>query len=163
VITGIGFDPNPANDVVSVAGVLATVLSVNLANPLAETLTATVPQAALTGPVVVSVNGIASPQNPVFTVLGAGFSSPPSVLFVVPSTASTFVPVSITGQNFGPTPTVTFNGVPAVGIVSLGTKTLPLIGQVSELVVLVPPGATTGPMIVFDQGLPSSAFSFTVQ
>ena len=126
VITGIGFDPNAANDIVTVDGTLATVLSVNLANPLAETLTVTVPAAALTGPVVVSVNGVSSPQNPVFTVLGAGFSSPPSVLFVLPSTASAFVPVSITGQNFGPLPTVTFNGVPAVGIVSLSTKTLPL-------------------------------------
>jgi hypothetical protein len=161
-ITGTGFDVNAVNDLVTFNGAAATVASVDVSNPQAEKLTVVVPAGATTGPVVVTVGGQASPQAPLFT-LGAPGSGVPVILVAAPTTASVFFPVSITGQNFGPSPSITFNGVPTASIVSLSTKTLPLIGQVSEIVVLVPPGATSGPLVVSNGGQASAPVSFTVQ
>jgi hypothetical protein len=161
-IDGTGFDPNAANDAVTFNGVPALVTSVNVSNPQAESLEVVVPAGATTGPVVVTVNGQASPQAPTFTV-GIPGAATPTILIVAPTSGPVFLPVSITGQNFGPTPTVTFNGVPTASIVNMSTKTLPLVGQVCELVVLVPPGASTGPLVVMNSGQSSSPISFTVQ
>jgi hypothetical protein len=161
-ISGTGFDPNPANDVVTFNGVPAVVASANVANPLAETLSVVVPAGATSGPVVVTVLGQASPQAPLFTV-GTPGASVPTILAAVPSAGPVFMPVSITGQNFGSSPVVSFGGIPTASIVSLSTKTLPLVGQVSELVVLVPPGASSGPLVVSNGSFTSSPVSFTVQ
>jgi len=47
--------------------------------------------------------------------------------------------------------------------VSTSTQTLPLIGQVCELVVLVPPFATSGPLVVTNGTLASAPVPFTVR
>src|SRR5262249_54379105 len=146
-ITGTGFDANPANNIVKFNGVATTVASVNVTNPAAMTIACMVPAGATTGPVTVDV-GAQTATGPAFTVRGSGTAptTPPRILFVLPNAGKMLFPVSITGQDFGQQPIATFNGVPTINIISLGTKSLPFIGSVSELVVIVPPGATTGPL-----------------
>lgn len=161
-ITGTGFDPDSLNDRVTFNGTPAAVVAVDVSNPRAQTLTAVVPAGATSGPVVVTVGGLASPQAPFFTVAGSATRAP-VILAVAPATGPVFMPVSISGQDFGPRPLVTFNGIPTASILNASTSSLPLIGQVSTLIVLVPPGATSGPLVVTNGTLASSPIPFTVR
>lgn len=162
-LTGTGFDATPANNIVKFNGVAATVATVDVTNPAANTLSCMVPASATTGPVTLEV-AAQTATGPVFTVTGGPTTptNPPRILFVLPNAGKMLFPVSITGQDFGPQPIATFNGVPTINIISLSTKSLPFIGSVSELIVIVPPGATTGPLTVTNQGLVSNPFNFTV-
>lgn len=162
-ITGTGFSPVAAANIVRFNGVQAAVLSVDTALQSANKLRVTVPAGATTGVVTVEVGGVTQ-VGPIFTVgTGGPAGPPPRILLVLPNSASPFIPVSITGQDFGSQPVVTFNGVPTINIVNLSTKSLPFIGSVSELVVLVPPGATSGPLIVTNGTQQSNPFYFTVK
>jgi hypothetical protein len=96
-----------------------------------------VPAGATSGPVLVTVNGAAS-NGAVFTV-----NSPavPVISSLAPSLGPEGTAVTITGTNFGTSPTgasVTFNGINAV--VNNWTDT--------SIAVVVPPGATTGNVVV---------------
>lgn len=162
-ITGTGFSPVAAANLVRFNGVQATVTSVDVSVQTANKLRVLVPGGATTGVVTVEVAGVTQ-TGPIFTVgTGGPVGPPPRILLVLPNSARSFIPVSITGQDFGTTPVVTFNGVPTINIVNLRTKSLPFIGSVSELVVLVPPGATSGPLVVTNGTQQSNPFYFTVQ
>lgn len=162
-ITGTGFSPVAAANIVRFNGVQAVVSSVDVSVAAANKLRVLVPAGASSGVVTVEVAGVVQ-SGPIFTVgTGGPVGPPPRILLVLPSSARSFIPVSITGQDFGTQPVVTFNGVPTINIVNLRTKTLPIIGSVSELVVLVPPGATSGPLVVRNGTQQSNPFYFTVQ
>ena len=160
-LTGTGFAPLAVQDIVRFNGIQAVITAINTTNSAANTMDVIVPANATTGPVTLQI-GSTIATGPTFTIGGAT-GSPPQILLVLPTSAGTFIPVSITGFNFGQNPVVTFNGVPTVNIVSLSTKSLPLIGSVSELVVLVPPGATSGPLIVTNGTMQSNPIQFTVR
>lgn len=162
-ITGTGFSPVAAANLVRFNGVQAVVTSVDVSVAAANKLRVLVPGGATTGVVTVEVAGVVQ-AGPIFTVgTGGSTGAPPRILLVLPNSARSFIPVSITGQDFGSAPVVTFNGVPTINIVNLSTKSLPFIGSVSELVVLVPPGATSGPLVVTNGTQQSNPFYFTVQ
>ncbi len=162
-ITGVGFSPVAAANIVRFNGVQAVVTSVDVTVQAANKLRVLVPGGATTGVVTVEVAGVTQ-TGPIFTVgTGGPVGPPPRILLVLPNSARSFIPVSITGQDFGTQPVVTFNGVPTINIVNLRTKSLPFIGSVSELVVLVPPGATSGPLVVTNGAQQSNPFYFTVQ
>jgi len=103
------------------------------------------PSSVTTGPVVVTVNGIASN--------GITFVANPVVTGLSPTSGGIGTEVTIAGRNFGSTvPTVTFNGVAAA----------PLSWTASSIVVPVPSGATSGNVVVTVGGVSSNAQSFTV-
>jgi hypothetical protein len=163
-ITGTGFSSVASANIVRFNGVQAIVTFIDVTVPSANRLRALVPAGATTGAVTVEVGGVVA-TGPIFTV-GSGTGTagpPPRILLVLPNSASRFIPVSITGQDFGSQPVVTFNGVPTINIVNLSTKTLPFIGSISELIVIVPPGATSGPLVVTNGTQQSNPFYFTVR
>ena len=113
-------------------------------------IVASVPAGALTGPVVVTVEGQAS--NPVtFTVTG----SSPSIQSLDPASGEAGTPVTITGVHFGAakgTSTVTFNGVAAT----------PTSWSDTSITVPVPAAAATGRVYVTVGGQASNGETFTV-
>lgn len=157
-LNGTGFSTTLSNNSAEIGGIPATVT-----NATATQLTIVVPNGATTGPVAIAV-GAQGATGPVFTVTaGSGSTGPrPEILFIVPNNAQAFVPVAITGRNFGTSPRANFNGTPAISIISLKLVTLPFIGTVHELVTLVPPGATTGDLVVEANGQQSPGVPFTV-
>ena len=160
-LTGTGFAALATQNVVRFNGLQAVITGIATTNSAANTMDVIVPANATTGPVTLQV-GSTIATGPTFTV-GGNTGSPPQILLVLPTSAGQFIPVSITGFNFGQNPVVTFNGVPTVNIINLSTKSLPLIGSVSELIVLVPPGATSGPLIVTNGTMQSNPIQFTVR
>ncbi len=95
---------------------------------------------------------------------GSGVPRVPTIFLVLPNAGPNFCPISITGTNFSNNSTVWFGSVPAMTIVSFSTKTLPLIGSVSEIVTLVPPNAVSCQLCVENLGgARSNGFPFTVQ
>lgn len=168
-ISGTGFSATPSANIVKFNGVVAPVTSVDLSNPTAQVIRTVVPNGATTGPVTVEVAGRVSTQNPVFTVStsgsgssGSGSGRPPRILIVIPNSGRPFFPVSITGSDFGNGAVARFNGVPTINVISFNSRALPIIGSVSEIVCLVPPGASSGPLTVENNGLISNPFFFTV-
>lgn len=132
-ITGVNFDPTPANNVVKFNGLTAVV---NTAN--ATTLTAVAPVGGTTGLVSVTINDITA-NGPTFTYVD---NTPvPTITNYDPNQGFVGDVVAIVGTNFSNVVTgniVKFNGVSAV--VSQASATL--------LKVTVPLGATTGPITV---------------
>lgn len=163
-ITGTGFSSVASANVVRFNGVQAIVTYVDVTVPSANKLRALVPAGATTGAVTVEVAGQVA-TGPIFTVGAGGGTAgpPPRILLVLPNSAGRYIPVSITGQDFGTQPVVTFNGVPTINIVNLRTRSLPFIGSISELIVIVPPGATSGPLVVTNGTQQSNPFYFTVR
>jgi hypothetical protein len=109
----------------------------------------TVPEAASTGNVVVTVGGVSSNGIP-FTVVASPVINS---LSVVSGLAGT--PVTISGSNFGSsqgTSTVTFNGTPAP--VSTWTN--------GTIAVTAPSGISSGDVIVSVGGVPSNGVTFSV-
>ena len=113
----------------------------------ATSITFTIPAAATTGNVIVTVNGISS--NAVqFSVLPV-----PVITSLSPTTGAVGVPVTITGTNFGaPTGTVTFNN----------TAAAPTAWTPTSIVLPVPAGATNGNVVVTANGVASAGKPFTV-
>lgn len=160
-LNGTGFSATLSNNSAEVNGIPATIT-----NSTPTQLTLVVPNGATTGPVAISVGG-QGVTGPVFTVTtgsgSTGTTGPrPDILFIVPNAAPAFVPVAITGRNFGTAPKAFFNGTPSINIISLKLLTLPFIGTVHELVTLVPPGATSGDLEVEANGQRSAGVPFTV-
>jgi sugar lactone lactonase YvrE len=145
-VNGENFGPSVRENTVTFNGTIATIIS---ANP--TVLEVSVPAFAETGPLVVTVNGIAS-NAVTFTVL----PSAPEIISIIPASAQVGSPVTITGNNFGltiSTNEVTFNGV-AANLTSASN---------AEIIAVVPSGATTGPVVVVANGLVSNEFNFTVE
>ena len=116
----------------------------------ATSISTPVPAGAASGPVVVTVAGQAS-NGPVFTV-----QTGPTITTLSTASGHVGTEVTIAGVNFGATEgtsTVTFNGTAAY-----------LVEQWSDtsVVVAVPVGATTGPVVVTVAAQASNGAAFTV-
>jgi FG-GAP repeat/IPT/TIG domain/Bacterial Ig-like domain (group 3) len=128
-ITGTNFDPNPANDAVAFHGIAAVVSSAT-----STQLVATVPAGATTGTIKVTVSARSVTSTASFTVT-------PSITDLDPASTAVGNTINIDGYNFSTTRSanaVAFNGTPAS--VSVATAT--------QLQVVVPNGATSGPVTV---------------
>src|SRR5947208_3101711 len=113
----------------------------------ATSITVPVPVGATSGNAYMLVNGVASNFVP-FTVT-------PTITNVSPPFGAVGDSIAIPGTNFGnlvPGDTVTFNGTPATIQSWIDTGAA----------VLVPSGATTGPLVVTAGGFASNSFNFTV-
>ena len=144
-ISGTNFGASQGTSTVSFNGAAATPTSWS-----ATSINVSVPAAATTGNVVVTVNGVPS-TGASFTVLPT-----PSIASLSPTSAAVGAAVTIAGTNFGAsqgTSTVTFNGVAATTVTSWSSGTI---------VVTVPAAATTGNVVVTVNGVPSTGASFTV-
>jgi regulation of enolase protein 1 (concanavalin A-like superfamily) len=117
----------------------------------ASRIVAPVPGGATSGSVVVTVNNVAS--NAVgFTVTSA---QGPTLTSLSPTSGAIGTAVTITGSNFGATrgtSTVRFNG----------TTATPTSWSTSSIVVPVPTGATTGPVVVTVNNVASNAVTFSI-
>ena len=145
VISGINFGSAPDSSTVKFNGVTATTTAWG-----STSITATVPNGATTGPVVVTVNGQAS-AGVTFTVTAA-----PSITSLNPASGHAGSQVTISGTNFGASQGgggVKFNGLDAI-ITNWST---------SSIIALVPASASTGNVVVTaDGGVASNGFAFTV-
>jgi len=144
-INGSYFGSLQGTSTVSFNGTLATTIGSWSGN----SIIASVPSAATTGNLVVTVGGAAS-NGVSFTVLPT-----PSVTSLSPTSGAVGTPVTITGTNFGSaqgTSIVTFGGVSAI----------PASWSATSIVVRVPSGATTGSVVVTVSGVSSAGVLFTV-
>jgi len=158
VITGLSPDFGPVGTSVTVSGTMfgstqgTSTVTFNgvTATPTSwgpMTVIAPVPVGVTSGPVVVTVAGVAS-NSSVFTV-GPGISS------VNPVSGAPGTSVTITGSGFGltqGTSVVTFNGVTAT----------PSTWSNTSIVVPVPATASTGAIVVTVGGVASNGVNFTV-
>ncbi len=115
-------------------------------------ITVPVPASATTGPVVVTVGGVAS-TGTTFTVT----STPgPNITMLSPTSGPVGTSVTITGTNFGSTQgssTVTFYNNQAATATTWSA---------TSIVVAVPAGASNGNVVVTVGGVASNSVSFTV-
>lgn len=129
-----------------------------------QTLIVEVPHGAQTGPVVVRCNNQTSgPRNFTIDMQSGGT---PQVLYTLPRKARTGGIVSIFGRNFANPATdnvVKFSGVAANTMGGLTTQSVPFLGNLSVMVVTVPPGAVTGSLTVEAYGKTSNGYSFQVE
>jgi hypothetical protein len=143
-ITGANFGATKGTSTVKFNGTTATPTTWS-----ATSIVVPVPTGATTGPLVVTVGGLSS-NGITFTVLPT-----PTITSLSPTSGAVGTSVTITGTNFGSsqgTSTVTFNGVGAA----------PTSWTATRIIVLVPTGATTGPVVVTVNGVPSNGVTFTV-
>jgi len=148
-IIGKHFSTIPEENSITFNGITAVVLEA-----YSDSLSTMVPEKATSGKVVVSVNGI-SAEWPLFTVDPDSPSSP-VIKSINPATAVVGSSVTILGEHFSETAAgnmVSFNGVEAV--VSSASST--------QLEVVVPEKATTGPVYVTVGDLTSNGYDFTVE
>ncbi|MCB2378536.1 YDG domain-containing protein [Hymenobacter sp. BT635] len=80
--------------------------------------------------------------------------APPTITSLAPPSGPVGTSVIITGTNFTGTSAVTFNGTAAPGFV---------VNSATQITVSVPPGATTGPVLVKSNAQSSNGVAFTVQ
>ncbi len=142
---GKGFGSSNATVAVAFNGIPAAITSIN-----DSMIIASVPPAATTGPVSITMNGQKT-VGPVFTVV-----PPPAVATITPSSGLPGAQVTITGKNFSSISSnnkVDFNGVPAA--ISTATAT--------KLVVTVPQNAKSGAVNIWVNGQAGQGPAFTVQ
>jgi len=142
-ISGTNFGPAQGASTVAFNGTIATPTSWS-----AGSVVVSVPAVATTGNVVITVNGV--PSNAV------SFAVVPTISNLSPTTGTVGTLVVIAGTGFGPsqgTEIVTFNG----------TAVTPISWSASSITTPVPPGATTGNVVVTTAGVSSNGVSFTVQ
>jgi uncharacterized protein (TIGR03437 family) len=138
-ISGSNFSNTAAENTVTFGGTEASVSAAS-----ASELTVVVPEGLSTGAVAVEVTvGGQTATGPDFTVTddGSGGDNNPSIGSINPTEGPVGTEVTISGENFSATPddnTVTFDGTEAT--VNSASET--------ELVAVVPEGATTGPVAV---------------
>jgi hypothetical protein len=116
----------------------------------ATAITVPVPAGATSGNVVVTVSGQAS-NGVAFTIT----QPVPRITAINPAQGPVWTTVSVSGANFGAAQgasTITFNGRPAS----------PISWSATTIVVPVPPGAATGPVVVTAAGQASNGVTFTV-
>lgn len=146
-ITGTNFGATQSGSTVTFNGTTASVT--NWSN---TSIMATVPSGVITGPVVVTVGGQAS--NGVNFTVSVTTALPPAITAINPISGIAGNAVTITGTNFGAivSGSVTFNGILA-SITSWSN---------TSIVVTVPSGVTTGPVVVIAGGQSSNSVTFTV-
>jgi hypothetical protein len=112
-------------------------------------ITATVPAAAVSGPVAVTAPLGTGTSASIFTVV-----APPTVTSFTPTSGPVGVTVAVTGTNFTGVTEVAFGGTPAVTVT---------VGSPSQLSAVVPSGASTGKIAVTTGfGIGTSAADFLV-
>src|SRR5207247_6390504 len=122
---------------VSFNGVRSNGVNVNGPN----SLIATVPAGATSGPITVTTSGGSATSQSIFTVTGGG-SSAPTIASFAPTSGPVGTSVTITGTGFTGTREVKFNGIGASFNIASDTS----------LTAIVPAGATTGPISVATPG-----------
>jgi hypothetical protein len=145
-ITGTNFNALQGSSTVTFNGIAATSIS----SWSATQIVTVVPSDATTGNVVVTAGGVLS-NGVAFTVL-----IPPTITRLSPTSAAVGASVTITGTNFNTlqgSSTVTFNGIAATSISSWNP---------TQIVAVVPSGATTGNVVVTVNGIASAGSAFTV-
>lgn len=142
-ITGTSFGAQQGSSTVTFNGITATATSWSNTS-----ITATVPTGASDGALVVTVNG--------FQTNGVQFYIVPNILSLTPSSGPVGTPVTIAGNGFGTSQGfggVTFNGTSAT--ITTWSDT--------SISVAVPPGATTGSVVVTASSFIAGAgLNFTV-
>ena len=146
-ITGSNFGVTQGSSTVSFGGVVAT----SITSWSSSQIVATVPGTTPSGPgiVTVTVGSISSPTNVTFDVIK------PTIISFTPSAASSGGTVTMSGSGFAPNQgnsTVQFNGL--VASASAWSDT--------SVTLVVPSGATSGPVTVTEDGVTSSGVQFTV-
>ena len=144
-ISGANFGSTQGSSSVRFNGTTATPASWS-----PTSIVAPVPSGATTGPVVVTVNSVAS-NGLAFSVT----SSAPTLTSLSPTSGAVGTSVTISGANFGSTQgssSVRFNG----------TTATPTSWSPTSIVAPVPSGATTGPAVVTVGGVASNGLTFTV-
>jgi len=142
-ITGNGFSPVNAINVVRFNGTVATVTA---SSP--TSITATVPVGATTGPISVTVDGQMATSGSNFT-----FVLPPTISGFTPSSAPPVTSITISGANFDPVPannTVRING--ALMTVTSSTAT--------SIVADIPASATSGLITVTVMGYTGTSSTY---
>ena len=143
-ISGSGFGATQGWSSVTFNGTLATPISWS-----DSAITVAVPAGATTGLVTVTVGGASASAGPFSIVSG------PTISSLSPASAAIGSSITVTGSNFGSTQgfsSVTFNGIAAK----------PTSWAAGSIVVPVPAGASSGPVIVNVNGVPSNGAQFTV-
>ena len=143
-IVGNNFGSTQSGSTIAFNGTTATPSSWSNTQILAP-----VPTGATTGPIVVTVGGVAS-NHVNFTV-----GTPPTISYTNPVNGPAGTSVTIVGTYFGSTldtSTLTFNG----------TSATPTSWSSTQIVAPVPTGAATGPVIVTVGGVASNHVNFTV-
>ena len=138
-ISGSGFQTAKGSSAIAINGWAATTSNWNDTQ-----IVATIPSSATTGPVSVTVNGIASNQDVVFTVPN------PVITSITPSSGPIGTQVTVRGTGFGATQgssTLKLQG-PAATIISWSD---------TQIVATVPPGSMTGYILVTVSGVNSHA------
>jgi hypothetical protein len=141
-ITGTNFGGTQGTSTLTLNGVSATVSSWSNTS-----LSTTVPTAATTGNVVVTVNNVASN--------GVSFTVTPYIQSLSPTSGPIGTSVTVSGSTFGASQgasTVKFNG----------TTAHPTNWSDTSITVPVPTGATTGNVIITINGTSSNGVNFTV-
>jgi hypothetical protein len=141
-IAGSGFGATQGSSTVTFNGTGGTPTAWTAAS-----ITVPVPAGATSGNVVVTVGG--QPSN------GISFSVTPNITSLNPTSGVVGTSITIAGASFGATQgssTVTFNG----------TTGTPTTWTANNITVPVPPGATTGNVVVTVGGQASNGLNFTV-
>ncbi|HYJ84990.1 MAG TPA: IPT/TIG domain-containing protein [Pyrinomonadaceae bacterium] len=141
-VNGSNFGATQGSSTLKFNGVTATPASWS-----ATSIAALVPSAATTGPVVVTVNGVASN--------GIAFTVNPKINSLSPASGPVGTSITISGTTFGAiqgSSTVSFNGATAT----------PSSWNDTSIVIQVPPGTLTGPVVVTVGGQASGGVTFTV-
>jgi hypothetical protein len=141
-ITGSSFGASQGTSTVTFNGTLATPTSWS-----DNSVVVPAPSGATTGSVVVTVGGIASN--------GIVFSVSPQINSLSPQTGLIGTSITLSGARFG-----TIQGLSAVTF--NGTVATPTNWSDTSIVVPVPAGATTGPVVVTVGGISSVGVTFTV-
>ncbi len=118
-------------------------------------IVANVPTGATTGPLIVTVAGIASNSIAFTVTTGSGGSSTPSITSLSPTSGPAGTTLVIQGANFG-----ALQGSSTVSI--SGTVAAPLKWGSTSIVAQVPIGASSGNVLVTVQGVQSNGTNFTV-
>jgi len=145
-IVGSNFSTNISDNIVRFGTVQAAVISATTTQ-----LTVIVPSGATTQPIYVTVNGLTANTSTSFNV-----TIPPVIASFDPVSGPVGTTVAIQGNNF--------NTIPADNMVLFGTAQASVISATAtQLTVIVPPGATSQPIYVTNNGLTGySNMPFTV-
>lgn len=132
-VYGFTFDPDPAQNAVTIAGISAAVQSAT-----ANQLVLTIPNGATTAPII-----LAAPRGSASTAESfiVESSSPPTITGFSPTLGASGTPVTITGTNFQ---NVTANNAVTFNV----TQATPTASTATELQTTVPAGATSGHITV---------------
>lgn len=167
IINGSGFGSTQASSTVTFNGTNAP-LNPNVVYPAGpldswsdSSITLRVPSGATTGNVVVTVGGAAS-NGVLFTV-----TPPPSITSLSPTSGPVGTSVTVNGANFGTTSQAGGVGFSQSSQVCTGSPCIvygtPTSWTPTKIVVTVPSGAITGPVIVSIAAVNSNGVSFTVK